>query len=330
MSRARRSAYLCCLGAAFLICGCRTSPGVRLAREAERDGKPVRAYELYCEAAEDHRRSRRIAAALRRLVPEVAAHYEAQAKQALTRKEYAEAWRLYIRVLEVQPHHPTAVQSIRQLEANHAQAIAQVKRDWRERGSKWLALAAEGTVQRPTERPVPPPVGRRTEAPSLADADTVAQNRRKPMNPIKQRPPQGRRAATSRPASGSPHVGSKTKPSFSSPSTALRRAPATTRPSKTDGEGYLVARTLSRRDDRFPERSALLDGLVAELEETDGTPSADLTISLDGRRVAQFHRLGENHIRRLRGRSGFGYDLIVISIEHPRRTIRLGLRRASD
>ncbi len=326
MSRTARRTLVSCLCAIACLSGCRPGPDVRLAREAEQAGDVVRAYELYCEAAEDHRRSRRIASALRRLIPEAAAHYESQARQALARKDYAEAWRLSMRALEIQPNHPTAAERIRQLEANHPEAVAQVKADWRQRGSKWLELAANGKVRRPKAPKARPPVHPAGRASDVTPPKPIAGSRK--GRPSAMKPTFGddeTPAATETPRTTT-GTAAATKPSSSSP--ALKRTTlASKRPTTTTTRrsGYLVVRTLSRRDDRFPQRSILLDGLVAQLEETDGTPSADLTVLRDGRRVGEYARMQEGHLRRISGRSGFAYDLVLIAIEHPRRTVRLGL-----
>ncbi len=100
---------------------------VREAWRVEQAGEYHRAYELYCRAAEKNPGSPLLAMAIDRTASSAANYYEDRAHRAVDRGDYAEAWRLFMRVLDIRPDHPSAPHLIRRLERDHPQAIAVVK-----------------------------------------------------------------------------------------------------------------------------------------------------------------------------------------------------------
>ncbi len=150
---------VCCLAPCLLV-GCMQGPEIEQARQAELAGAPHTAYDLYCRAAEFDRHDRWLAHAIGRVAPEAAKHWERLAHQAMDRGDYAEAWRLFVRVLEIQPSHPSAPHLIRRLERDHAEAIRVVKADWESSGAQRLGTIRTGSLRAQPETSKPSsPVG---------------------------------------------------------------------------------------------------------------------------------------------------------------------------
>lgn len=121
--------------------GCSSGTPYHAGRKAEKRGDAHMAYDNYCRAALNHAGSSAIAAGIKRTHPAAAAFWEAQATAAAEEGRYVDAWRMWMRMLEIRPDHPTAPQMIRQLQEQHAVEIAHARADWLRRGTVSLATA---------------------------------------------------------------------------------------------------------------------------------------------------------------------------------------------
>ena len=340
------------LTAAITLCaamaGCMGS-GADEARRAELAGNYHRAYDLYVRAAEVNHRSRLLGLAIARLAPQAASHWETQAHRAMDQHDHAEAWRLFMRVLEIRPDHPSAPHLIRRIERDHPDAVAPIRTAWLQSGF----LALRGPVTR-LARSEPP-----TRMPPVAQPDAKAQIRREvvaaPAPPMPTKPPQarpsrpsatgpartvrplpyrtaiaappgypGRRSAAGRPTASALRPVSSTRPSPRRPSVVA--APSRTALARTSSSEYLTVRTLSKKDRRFPKKVELLDGLVIEVRDTDDDPDADFNIYLHGKRIAKCKGVKPRERRGVFGRSGRRYEVVLLEINDRRQTIRIGIR----
>jgi hypothetical protein len=441
-------AFACVL--AGVLSGC-IDPvgGFRESREAwraEQNGEYHKAYELYCKAAAGNPGSRLIAMALDRTAPSAANYWEDRAHRAVDRGDYAEAWTLFMRVLDIRPDHPSAPHLIRRLERDHAQAVAKVKSTWMVLGSAALASAEPGRAGAPqvnqvrATRAVLAEPGREPSAPT---ADSTPKSIDRPMPSTVQRSEpevvaaasaqddmssrslaEGGSSAPGRTANGNMIYPSKddtraparaaVQPSAGTSSRAddlgqLQRQldaaaartrarqesrvaqapppraperlvvptpppavpvrpppifeaqsqpPSDTRPSVDRVEAappavrqeqtasvqehsapasdrgsafqFMVVRTLSKKDSRFPKKAEIVDGLIVELRDTDDDPKADFSVYSGSKHGTKLKglKIGESHV--VVGRSGRVYELIVLSIIDKRQTVRLGVRAAPE
>jgi tetratricopeptide (TPR) repeat protein len=111
------------------------------ARKAEKDGSATQAYDDYCKAARKNPGDGGAVAGLKRTGPAAAAHWQAQAWQAMEQQRYGEAWRMLMRALEIQPDDPTIVKLLLQVQQQHPTEIAEARADWLRHGSGALAMA---------------------------------------------------------------------------------------------------------------------------------------------------------------------------------------------
>jgi len=344
--------YAIILPAAVTLCsamaGCMGS-GADEARRAELVGNYHRAYDLYVQAAEVNHRSRLLEMAISRLAPQAASHWETQAHRAMDQQDYAEAWRLFMRVLEIRPDHPSAPHLIRRIERDHPDAVAPIRTAWLRSGS--LALRGPGTrlarAERPARTPAVPqprpeasprkPVAPTPVAPAPTKPPTVSPGKVPTTAPKGRLRPPGDRVATALPP-GYPGRRSAARPSTPK---ALRPVPTTrpsrqrpgvvpipsrTVPARPSPSEYLTVRTLSEKDRRFPKKVELLDGLVVELRDTDDDPEADYNVYLHGKRIAKCKGVEPHERRAVFGRSGRRYELVLLEINDRRQTVRVGIR----
>ncbi len=146
-------------GARSLICFCAMGLAVggpacsgktyRVGRKAESRGEVHVAYDKYRLAAREHPGSGAVASGIKRTGPPAAGFWESQARAATEEGRYPDAWRMWMRVLEISPNHYEAPGIIRRIQDQHATEIAEARADWLRRGSVSLALAEprSGTAQ---------------------------------------------------------------------------------------------------------------------------------------------------------------------------------------
>ena len=83
---------------------------------------------------------------------------------------------------------------------------------------------------------------------------------------------------------------------------------------------------LSKKDRRYPRKVEVLDGLVVEVRDTDDDPDADYYVYLGRERIAKCKGVRIGEPRRVVGRSRRSYEIVLVSIDDKRRTIRFGVR----
>jgi|CXWL01.1.fsa_nt_gi hypothetical protein len=177
--------------------GCSNGKVFTQAQKAEKRGRPEVAYEEYCKAAVDHHGSGAVAAGLSRTREAAAAFWEKRALIAMDEHRYVDAWRMLMRVLEIQPDEDSSADLIRRLESEHADALADPREEYLRRGGVSLTpslrqeIALAGTATRTEDNRVAsgssvqpetvnPDAVARTDVPTPA---TMTQVNAEPTNP---------------------------------------------------------------------------------------------------------------------------------------------------
>jgi hypothetical protein len=449
---------LCCFCAAIClsVCsGCVNAPAVSDGRKAEKEGAAPAAYEDYCKAARKSPGDASAVAGIKRTGPSAAAHWQAQAWQAMEQRLYGEAWRMLMRALEIRPDDPTVVKLLRQLQDQHPAEVAEARADWLRRGSGALAMANldEGTpkaesaqaagkpvavakaeprqtapdrasepgtnpppagagggdsgppqgdgndaglaqpgligdaARDPQAKPAdkePPPAagegdlsesqkrhrewadafarvdaGRSKEAQKGSEEKAKPAETKRPADPPPPKPVEAKRPAeppppkpveAKRPADPPPPKPVEAKRSTDPPPAKpveTRRSvppppmpkPPPARESKGDPgaeqlrpraaeapEGFLVLRTLSKKDKVFPKEVMLVDGILIKLKGTGDEPKTDIELYNGKKRIKKFKGMRLGSSETFPGASGIEYRLIVLSIQHKTDTVRVGVQ----
>jgi hypothetical protein len=128
--------------AVFQIClvlpGCGNGKVFKQAQTAEKRGRPEVAYEEYCKAARENRGSGAVIEGLSRTREHAAAFWEKRALLAIDDSRYVDAWRMLMRVLEIQPDESSSADLIRRLEKEHEAELAGPREEYVKRGSVTL------------------------------------------------------------------------------------------------------------------------------------------------------------------------------------------------
>ncbi|MCK4659438.1 MAG: hypothetical protein KAV82_07940 [Phycisphaerae bacterium] len=281
-----------------LLAGCQTTTNMRLGERAERQGYYHRAYEYYCDEAQQRPSRGTVQAAIARVAPRAARHYEQLAGRAADQNNYAEAWRLYMRTLTITPDDAAIVRVIKMLEQYHPEEVAPAKAAWAKQGEKALMVASAASRPR-------------------SEAGRSQPHRQEELQ-----------TATGQPSGHEPTAAEEAEittvetPSHDSGITVGR-----SRESDTD---YLMTAILSVKDHRFPRRSHLIDDIHVRLKDTDPDPDADFDLYLGSRRVAKARDVKPGHGMRIRGRSGKWYVVVVIAIVDRTESVRMGVLLPSD
>lgn len=119
--------------------GCSAGKEYDAARKAELRGAAPEAYDGYRLAAVKHPGNGAAAAGLKRTGPAASAFWEAEAIVATDEERFDDAWRMWMRALEIRPDHPEAPRMIRQLEEQHPNAVVAARTDYLHGGSVTLA-----------------------------------------------------------------------------------------------------------------------------------------------------------------------------------------------
>lgn len=278
----------------IFLCGCNGGSSYQAGLAAERQGDASRAYDEYVRAGTQHR-SGAVAQSIERVAPLAASEAESSALAAMDAGRYEDAWRMFMRTLEIQPNHPNAPQLIRQIENEHPREVAAAKADYARRGFAALAM-------------IPPP---RT---ALAQAEPDAA-RGSP------RPRPTRRPEPSRPRTPPPDMPTAEQP----PVSPFEQAP---RELQSQRQEYLLVHTLSLRYRRYPRVTRTIDGITIRLKDTDDDLDVDLDLYDGERRIQKIRELELGHSQTFRGRSGNLFRLTVLYIDHKSRTVRVGIRPA--
>jgi hypothetical protein len=437
-----------------LVAGCSAGKEYDVARKAELAGEAPKAYDGYLKAAEKHSADGGVIGGLKRTAPAAADFWESEAILAANEGRYDDAWRMWMRVLEIQPGHPTAPGVIRQLEQDHGSAIALARADYLRGGSRTLARvepsgraltsppprepvviaradarggvnrseaparvvpreappdqavaleAAERTADRSEAAPRPgvlgdePPDGplarsdgedvvaggvaeieparrapvadttvtvdggdraargepgepREEKPPPVAGTIAIAKADAAPAKPAEPaKPESGELAGASKseaakpaspakpeadqpasPPKPAPPPAESVRPKVEKPAEPPRKPtpppPSTTSPAAPKVPDYLACRILSKKDRRYPQSAALVDGISVKLRDTDDDLEADLDLLDGNQRIKKVRDLPVGRSCAFRGRSGKYYQLTVLGVEHKTRTVRLGVR----
>ncbi len=356
---------LCLVLACFLLhlTGCGGGERYRIGREAEKRGDASKAYDEYRGDAVKHHGSGAVAAALERIVPAAAAESESAALTAMDQGRHADAWRLFMRTLEIQPNHPDAPQLIRRLETDHSAEIAEARAEWLRRG--WTALAYRPAEPPETVAPVPEiTLAQRenTSNPGLPHGDSLATIRQTTNQPTQSDsdpsspPPASNDASaqsTNRIYAAPPPADSALDPvptltdnasppsapgsaggldadvgPAAPPADSMPKKPAPLKPTARPGGEYLVVHTVSERDRRYPRIVLAVDGIKMEIRDTDDDLEVDLDLFDGDRRIKKIRDLPLGGSQTFRGRSGVLYRLTVLAIHHKSHTARIGIKPA--
>lgn len=334
--------------------GCGGGRNADLARQAEERGDPAVAYDYYCRAAQDHRGSLTVADGLERTRPAAAAYWERLALTAADEGRYADAWRCWMRTIEIQPDHATAAQMIRQLETEHSTQIAAVREDWLKRGNTALPRAQleprRSVAKADAVRDSSPTEASQATTPagSMARADGATLAARDPREPAPQPakpPPRPRRPErsesqrktreptdkiTARAADTSTDSAPGEEPVVHSERPAKRPAMHGGAPSLAgENTAFQVVRTYSLQDQRFPRTGDAIDGITLKLKDTDeddGVIEVDVDLLKGGERIRKVRALRVGRSLTFRGASGQTYRMTIISAHHRTHTVRIGFR----
>ncbi len=289
--------------AAGLIGGCAGGKEFQTGWQAERRKQFHVAYEYYCKAAEKSPSNRVISGAIARVAAKAARHWEDQAHAAVKAGRYDEAWRFFMRALEIRPDHPSAAHLIRQLEREHPQEVTVAKHEWLRGVPASIARA---------EQPAEP------AAPS-SNAQPPATQPTPPTEPLAYAGPDKRAPELPRRPSTGPGA----------PSHPRQAAPTGPGPASRPARAFIVVHTISRDDHRYQKIIEAIDGLFVKVKDTDPRPlDADLEVYLGTKQISKFKDLQVGNVRVVTGRSGRWYKLVVLKILDDKETVQFGIRQA--
>lgn len=280
--------------------GCGGTRFYRAGRAAEKKEDWATAYKEYCRAAERYRSNGIVANGLARVRPAAAAQAERAGLTAMDEGRYDDAWRSFMRALDIQPDHANAAQLVRQVECDHSEQIASARNDWLARGS--------ATLSSPPQQ-------------ALAMAPASPRSRRE------------RAASPATPARETTLADSSPSADDEPGETDTTAAPVRPRPFESgpvapaETQVFLSVHTLSLKDRRYA-RLALADGIGVRLKDTEGDGEADLDLFDGKKRIMKVRDLELGRSQTFRGKSGTLYRLTLISVTHTSRTVRLGVKRA--
>ena len=341
------------LGAALAgsgLAGCAASSGkMEMGERAERQGRYETAYEYYCAEARERPSAGDVHAAIARVAPRAAQHYERQAARAADAGDYAEAWKGYMHALAIAPDNEAIASLIKLLEEQHADAIAPAKAAWAKQGDGTLAVAdteAPGTDSAARGRSpaaegpatVGTPPARNTRESATGDKAAKDRSKRTTKPPPAKKPPAAvtdvpaapvppppRQEARVVPRSPEAPVAEPSPPPFATdPATAVPESERTAIES-----GYLTTVILSKKDDRFADKGPMVDDLNVRLKDTSSKGNTDFDVYLGTSRMAKARDVRVGEAVRVRGRSGKWYDVFVLSIVDRTESVRLGIRPRS-
>jgi len=183
-SRCPPSGLLCLV---LVFGGCAGGRNYEQGRLAEQRGEPHVAYDQYCKAAAEQPRNWAIADALARVRPGASAYWEAQGLAEMDAGRYGEAWRNFMKALEVQPDSTTVARMVRQLEEQHGPAVAEARAQWLRGGDTALAQAPfpapPPSDRAPAKVPAPPETALAAASPAGTETEVSAAGTESPEAP---------------------------------------------------------------------------------------------------------------------------------------------------
>lgn len=292
------------LAAAFA--GCDGGKSYRLGKTAEKKGDSAEAYDHYVRAA-SKLRSGIVANGLERTRDDAAAQSERAGLAAMDEGRYDDAWRLFMRTLDIQPGHATAAQLVRKLENEHPDAIAAVRHEWMMRGAVALSAPKDQVLtlaKPPAATPESDPASTKIEpAPASVMASAA--------------PPR------SIPAPSEAGEGRRTEP----PTEHGRQSDSRPIAPPDHGE-FLAIHTLSLKDRRYPRMAIAVEGIGVKLKDTDDDGEVDLDLFDGNKRFQKVRDLETGRSQTFQAKSGELYRLTVLAVHHKSRTVKIGLKRA--
>lgn len=353
----RASAMFALMLFATLASGCATGRDYEMGQKAERSGDAHLAYDAYCRAASQNPDNGVIKSAIKRVTPKAADYWEKQGHMAVSQKQYADAWRSFMRVLEIRPDHPSAALVVRQLEQEHPTEVAYARQDYDQRGARSLVMSSDGG--RTAGAPRGDTVAQRSTAVDLGTEDDVyvPPSRARSTPPPPPPPPTAGKygpqtgAGTSGAAAPmSPMTSAPAPIPYNPPVTNYSQnqpyAPAPVAPPRTaynyaagapqqqmpsvvtadvgPPAGYMVVRTLSKEDRRYARRREFVDGVAIRLDSVDDH-DCDLELYMGGVRVVEINDIRVNQSTRFVGQTGRQFLLTVLDIRESTETVRIGV-----
>ena len=347
---------------ALAVTGCATGPDYKVGQRAERNGEPHVAYDAYVRSAGQNPNNGMVKSALKRVTPKAAEHWEKEGHKAVSQRRYSDAWRSFMRVLEIRPDHPSAALVVRQLEQEHPSEVAYARQDYEQRGARSLVVTgdsgkssgpvqvAQGSTNRgaygdlgseddlyipgPTVRNSPPPPAPAPTAPYGAQSGVGAvpnsTHSPEPMTssaaPLPYNPPE---STYSQPQPYPPTAPmAPTNTARPAPITSVGPGPfvSESRISADVGPptGFMVVRTLSKEDRRYARRREFVDGVAIRLDSVDDH-DADLELYMGGVQVAEIKDIRVNESSRFVGQTGRQFRLVVLDIRESTETVRVGV-----
>lgn len=310
-----------------LTAGCSKGPAFRLGRDAEKRGDAHLAYAYYCQAAVRRPDNRELSASIKRLSPAAASYWRQHARAAASVGQYADAWRMAMRCLRIQPDDMDALALVRELESNHAMAVASAREVYERGGPGTLVVAPLAAV--PASAMEPPGsdlpdagpeagavmasalagVGRGAGAASVTGSLTPADR-------------------TEAGEGANENAGGTYGESTEGARPPLDRAGSIQPPAGGRRTGGTIAITLSRRDKRYERRVFAGDGFSVRLRDTDDAPDADLDIYAGDKRIRKIRDIEPGQSETFTTPSGAAYSLSLLSVDHATRTVHIALKPA--
>lgn len=332
----------------MFLAGCGTGQDYEIGQRAERNQEPQVAYDAYLRAASQNPDNSTIKSALQRVTPKAAEYWEKQGHLAVGERRYADAWRDFMRVLEIRPDHPSAPLVIRQLEQQHPTEVAYARQEYEQRGARSLATTGQGSGSTQIAQAGD---GRnsRTSAADLGTEDDYYQPPTRvrstpppPLPPTATGGPYGQYGAQSGPGSTAsatyaapaptpapaPVAYNPPAPKHTPEPTYPPTVPVTVRPVVNSDAGppagFMVVRTLSKKDRRYARRREFVDGVAIRLDDVDDN-DAELELYMGGIKFAEVKDIHVNETVSFVGQTGRRFRLVVLDIRHSTDTVRVGV-----
>ena len=295
-----------------------------------------------------------LAANIRRVAPLAARYWETQSLASYDQGRMTDAWRMGMRVLEIQPDHASAIQLVRRIERDYPVETHTARRSWvRYRvghpiaSDRFADLDAGRDQTRVAAMDSASPVATGAidspdEPVTTADSDSVGQAESTPPKPATVDPGPPATVASNSPrrpqAVPDRRAARIVKPTEEyNPRTDSGAAPKAYRfgvrhrvpsdPRRRVRPKYLVRHILSRDDDRYEASVQTIDGLSIRLRDTDRDPlDVDLDIRIGKRRIARLRDIPVNRSIPLKGRSGREYMLDVLAVRDATETVIFAIR----
>ena len=332
--------------AACLI-GCDAGPNFDAGQRAEKARDYHVAYDAYCQAAVQNPDNGTVATAIRRVAPKAAAFWKTQGHRAVGEGRYPDAWRMFMRVLEIEPNHPSAALVLRQLEKEHGPEVAFVRQEYEKKGAR--SLVVDRSALRGTDGAAPPVavasagssgtnpntrVASAEQSPSIAvaEADETPMIMPGPSARVEAAgpPPPPAPRTTPQPYStvspppppqNPPYIEAPPQPQ---PPVARQPQPAAPPMVVPQTGQFLVVRTLSKEDRRYARKREFIDGVAIRLDSVDDR-DVDLEMYTGGVKIGKIDDIGVNRSARFVGLSGQRYRLVVLEIRERTETVRIGI-----